>query len=159
MRNADSSLVLPYQSAEQHYSSLSNLKQIQSVDDNKLLQFFKPYYQKQQYSLSGYFHISSTRSFDDLCTIPQVEEWLDTYNSSIKLCPSQSEEMMQIGALCYSNIFIYREDLKAAIIDHPLWNPVDDGSHLIFDLYLSGFIAAGKKTEMIFVSVEKSKAK
>jgi hypothetical protein len=100
-----------------------------------------------------------TRSFDDLQSIPYVEEWLDTYKYSIKLCPSQSEKMTQIGALCYSNIFMYRDDLKAPIIDHPLWNPVDDGSHLIFDPYLSDFIAAGKKTKMIFVSAAQSKAK
>jgi hypothetical protein len=36
---------------------------------------------------------------------------------------------------------------------------VDDGSHLIFDLYLIDFIAEGKKTKMIFVSAEQSKAK
>jgi hypothetical protein len=44
--------------------------------------------------------MSSTQSFDGLCSIPQVEEWLDTYKYSIKLCPSKSKEMMQIGALC-----------------------------------------------------------
>ena len=145
--------------AKQHYLSLANLKQIQSIDDTRLLQFFRLYYQKQQYSLSGYFHVSSTLSFEEICTIPQIEEWLDTYNYSIKLCPSQSEEMMQIGALCYSNIFMYRKDLKAAILAHPLWNPGEDGSQPIFDLYLSDFIAAGKKTNMIFISAEQSKAK
>jgi hypothetical protein len=111
MQNADSSLiVLPFQAAKQHYSSLANLKQIQNIDDTKLLQFFKPYYHKQQYSLSGYFHISSTLAFDELCSIPQVEEWLNTYNYSIKLCPSQTEEMTKIGTsvtatfLCIASI-------------------------------------------------------
>jgi hypothetical protein len=51
---------------------------------------------------------------------------------------------------------MYREDLKAAILDHPLWNPVDDGSQPIFDLNLSDFIAAGKKTKMSFISAEQS---
>jgi len=44
------------------YSSLSNIKQIQTVDDLKVQQFFRPYYQKQLYSLSGFFHISSNFS-------------------------------------------------------------------------------------------------
>jgi hypothetical protein len=51
---------------------LANLKQIESIDDTRLLQFFKPYYQKQQYSLSGYFHVSSTLAFEDLRAIPQI---------------------------------------------------------------------------------------
>jgi len=67
--------------------------------------------------------------------------------------------MTQIGTLCYSNIFMYHEDLKAAITNHPLWNPGDSNTMPIFDLYLSDFIAAGKKTKMIFVSAEQSKAK
>jgi hypothetical protein len=158
--NADSSIViLPYQAAKQRYSSLTNLKQIQAVNDHRLLQFFKPYYQKQQYSLSGYLHVSSTISFEQLQAIPKIEEWLDTYNYYIKLCPSQTEEMMQIGALCYSNLFMYREDLKAAIITHPLWTPQDPTNPPIFDLFMNDFIANGKKTKMIFVSAEQSKTK
>jgi len=48
--NADSSLViLPFQAAKQHYSSLTNIQQIQNIDSTCLNQFFKPYYQKQQY--------------------------------------------------------------------------------------------------------------
>jgi hypothetical protein len=62
--------------------------------------------------------------------------------------------MTQIGTLCYSNIFVYHEDLKAAITNHPLWNPGDSNAMPIFDLYLSDFIAAGKKTKMNFVSAE-----
>jgi hypothetical protein len=38
-----------------------------------------------------------------------VDEWLDTYNSYIKLYPSQNKETTQIAALCYSNVVIYRE--------------------------------------------------
>jgi hypothetical protein len=97
LRNAGSSLVIiPYQAAKQHYSSLTNIKQIQAIDDHRPLQFFKPYFQKQQYSLSGYLYISSTLSFDQLHAIHKVEEWLDTYNYFIKFCPSQNEEMTQV---------------------------------------------------------------
>jgi hypothetical protein len=62
LQNVDPTLVfLPYHTA--HYSSLLNIKQIQEINDAKLLQFFKPYYQKQRYSISGYVHISSTLTF------------------------------------------------------------------------------------------------
>jgi hypothetical protein len=29
--------------------------------------------------------------------------------------------MSQIGALCYSNVFMYHEDLKATIVNHPFY--------------------------------------
>jgi hypothetical protein len=75
----------------------------------------------------------------------------------MKLCPSQTEEMIQIGAISYSNIIIYQEDLKQAIPAHPLWTPIDPNNPPIFNLYLSDFIASGKKTKMIFVSAEQSR--
>lgn len=129
--NADPSLIiLPYQVSKQHYSSLTNIKQIQTIDEPKLYQFLRPYYQKQMYSLSGYLHISSTLSFNELTSIPSIVEWLDTYNYFIKLCPSQTEEMTQIDALCYSKVFIYREDLKSAILSHPLWTSKIPKTHL-----------------------------
>jgi hypothetical protein len=71
------------------------------------------------YSISGYLHISTTLSFTKIVSLPSIDEWIDTYNYFMKLCPSQVEEMTQIGALCYSNLFIYHEDLKSAIL-YPL---------------------------------------
>jgi hypothetical protein len=53
--------------------------------------------------------------------------------------------MVQIGALCYSSEFLYREDLNHAIINHPEWQPIDPASPPIFDLYISDFNAAGRK--------------
>jgi hypothetical protein len=131
---------------KQYYSSLTNIKQIQSINDTKLHQFCRPYYQKQQYLLSGIFHISSNLTFQELCMLPTIDEWLDTYKYFLKLCPSQTEGMTQIGALCYSNLFMYCKDLKTAILSH----------RPIFDLYISDFITPGKKTKMIFISAEQS---
>lgn len=103
VRSADSAMViLPFQAAKQHYLSLTNI-------DITLLNL---YYQKQQYSLSRYMHVSSTLTFDQLHALPTLLEGLDTYNYFIKLCPSHNEEMTPIGALCYSNIFMHCEDLK-----------------------------------------------
>jgi hypothetical protein len=74
----------------------------------------------------------------------------------MKLCPSQTEEMSQIGALCCGNLFMYCEDLKAAIINHPLWLPKDPNIPPILDLFISDFISPNKKTKMIFISTEQS---
>jgi hypothetical protein len=102
--------------------------------------------------------MSSTLSFDQIHNILSIDEWLDTYNYYIKLFPSQTKEIMKIGAMCYSNLFMYREDLKAAILSHPVWILQNSLHPPIFDLFISEFIANGKKTKMIFMSTEQSKA-
>jgi hypothetical protein len=40
---------------------------------------------------------------------------------------------------------MYREDLKEAILSHPLWTPTDPSKPPIFDLFISDFISNGKK--------------
>jgi len=49
------------------------------MEENQLSQFFKSYHQRQLYSLSGYFHISSELSLEDLKTISIIDEWLDSH--------------------------------------------------------------------------------
>jgi hypothetical protein len=75
----------------------------------------------------------------------------------MKMCPSQSKEMIQIGVLCYSSILTFHDDLKLAILSHPLWTPKDANDPPIFDIYVSELNAPGKKSKMLFVSSEKSK--
>lgn len=86
-----------------------------------------------------------------------MEEWLDFHCYSLKLCPSQAEEMVLVGALCFSNLFMHREDLKCSIMHHPLWQQTFPEDMLIFDIYVSDFLANQKKTKMLFVSAERSK--
>jgi hypothetical protein len=74
----------------------------------------------------------------------------------MKLCPSQFEEMVPLGTLCYSNIRINRADLEQAILHHPSWKPEDPNDPPIFDLYIGDFLASHKKTKMLFISAEKS---
>jgi hypothetical protein len=62
--------------------------------------------------------------------------------------------MIQIGALCYSHVLMHREQLKEVILSHPTWIPKDPSNPPIFDIYLSDFIAGGKKTKMLFISAE-----
>jgi hypothetical protein len=42
---------------------------------------------------------------------------------------------------------MYRGDLKAAIITHPLWTPQDPTNPPIVNLFLNDFFANGKKTK------------
>jgi hypothetical protein len=123
-----------------------------------MTQFFKSYHRRHHYSLSGFFHISTSLTLQEICALLTVDEWLDSYKYYVKACPSQREEMIQIRALCYSSELLYRANLKIAITSNPDWsNERDEDSHPIFDLYLSDFSASGKKTKMIFVSAEHSR--
>jgi len=149
--------ILPYESSKQHYSSISTSKQIQVLNAQKLHTFFRSYYQKQHYSLSGYFHIRMALTFDEMIPHEKVMEWLDVYYYYMKLCPSQQEEMIPIGALCYSNVFMHCKELKQAIMKSVAWNRSNFSA--IFDIYISDLIGKGKKTKMLFVSSEKSKYK
>jgi hypothetical protein len=158
LKKADPSIIiLPFKASKQHYSSLSTLKNIQAMEENKLSQFFKLYHQWQLYSLGGYFHISSELSLDNLKTILIIDKWLDSHRYNMKLCPSQHEEMINIGVLCYSSIFTFRDDLKQAILKHPLWSPSDPDDPPIFDIFIGELNTSSSKTKMLFVSAERSK--
>ncbi len=117
---------------------------------------FKAYYNKQNYSLSGYFHDSSNLGFDSIKALPLVEEWLDTNNYVMCQCPSHSEEMIPIGVLCYSSPFLHREELKQAIVNRHEWQQFTS-TPPVSDIYLGDIVAAEKKTKMLFISSERSR--
>ncbi len=54
--------ILPVSIAKQDLPSISNKTQINLVDKNRMMIYFKPYFSRQNYSLSGYFYISSSKS-------------------------------------------------------------------------------------------------
>jgi len=56
-----------------------------------------------------------------------------------------------------AHVFMHREELKQAILNHELWSITSISNPPVFDLYVSDFIANNKKTKMLFVSAEKSK--
>ncbi len=152
-------VIHPFQASQQNFSSLATIKQIQIMEYQKLHQFFKSYHQKQTYSLSSYFQVSTTLSFEALIQLSAVSEWLNSYQYYARICPSQSEQMVKIRALCYSSTFLFREHLKQAIMTHPLWEKHHEfaDSQIIFDLFISDFLSPGKQTKMLFISAEKSK--
>jgi hypothetical protein len=129
------------------------------MEYQKLHQFFKYYHQKQTSSLNGYFHISSTLSFEALIQLPAVSEWLNSYQYYARIHPSQSKEMVKIGALCYISTLTFRKHLKQAIMTHTLWEKNHEfaDSQIIFDLFISDFLSPGKRTKMLFISARKSR--
>jgi aconitase A len=67
LKRADPTVTfLPFQASKQHYSALHNVKQMLEIEENRMYQYFKLYYNKQSYSLSGYFHISPNLSLDKI---------------------------------------------------------------------------------------------
>jgi hypothetical protein len=101
--------------------------------------------------------LSSSLSFDQLITSTEVHEWLEYNRYSAKLSPSQEEEMVSIGALCFSSEFIYREDLNQSIQRHPSWTFPTLQTPPILELTKADFRGTSKSVTMIFVSTEKSK--
>ncbi len=105
LREVDQEInILPFETNKHHISPLTNVQHINAIDDNKLQLYFCSCHRKQHYSLSGYFHIGTCMSAEALFWHPMVLEWLNGHCYYIKLSPSQSEEMVQIGALLFSSI-------------------------------------------------------
>ena len=97
LRSADQFLLaLPVNSAKQNLPALSNLTQINNTDKNKMFTYFKPYFTKQMYSLSGYFHVSSSMSLQELMASSTIYEWLEINRYTIKQSPSNAEEMVRV---------------------------------------------------------------
>jgi hypothetical protein len=84
-----------------------------------MLVYFKPYFTKQHYSLSGFSYVSSSKTLQELQESPYLYEWLESNHYSIRAYPSNDKEMAQIGDLCFRSEFIYLEDLKEAIQQDP----------------------------------------
>lgn len=97
--------------------------------------------------------------FQELMAQAPVTEWLDTYQYATKLFPSQSEEMLAVGALCYRSTWIFWEDLTLHILKHSVWENIntDNDNPVIFDLILWCFQSNKKSILMIFVTAEHSK--
>jgi len=81
------------------------------------------------------------------------------YQYSVKLCSSQDEEMSIIGALCYSSLFLYRNDLLQCIKKHKQWMELNQSlpKPIIINFVIKPFCSPGKSTDVIFVHSERSK--
>jgi hypothetical protein len=120
-----------------------------TMSDIKMAQLFKSFASTLReidqhisilpYSLSSYFHISSSYSFESIKASPKILEWLEYNKYSMRL------EMMQIGALCFSSIFMYQEDLKASIVQLPLWTTQFLMNPPVFDIYPADFTGPSRR--------------
>ncbi len=158
LHDTDHSLTfLPISSSKQDLPALSNKVQIKNVDNNRILTYFKPYFTRQHYSLSGYMYISSAMTLEELKQSPAILEWLECNRYSIKPSPSNDEEMVQVGALCFGSECIYREDLKEAICKHSSWVFPLASRPPVLHLTKGDFKGPKKSTKMIFVCTERSR--
>jgi len=158
LRASDPSLsILPVNSTKQNLPALTTAAKIRATDTNKLHIYFKPYYPTQKTNLSGYINISTNLSFEEIDIAPPVYEWLETNRYTIRESPSHDKEMVQLGALCFGSEYIYREDLKQAIIAHPEWNFPTLETTPVIQLTRGEFRGPKKSKKMIFIHAEKSK--
>ncbi len=67
LRKVDKNIaVLPYDSMKQQYTSLVSSKQVETLNEHQLKLYFQPWHREQYYSMSGFIHISSVCSYDEL---------------------------------------------------------------------------------------------
>jgi hypothetical protein len=149
-------IILPVDSTKQNLTPLTTQKQIDQLTPNQLRLYFSPWFKDQHFSISGFIHLSTNLTLEQLETNLPLSEWLVTYQYSIKLCKSQEEEMSIIGALCYGSLFIYREGLLNSILSHPSWIALnqDREKPIAIDLIVKPFKSPGQSEEMIFVKAE-----
>ncbi len=159
-KKTDKTMVfLPVDSTKQSLSPLSSQKQIDNITPNQLRLYFSPYYKDQHHSISGFIHIVTSLTLDDLGNQLPLAEWLQTYQYSIVPCKSQEEEMSLAGVLCYGSLFLHRDSLLKGIMAHPNWIALNSNldKPIVIDLVVKPFKCPGKSEDMIFVRTERSK--
>ncbi len=158
LKNSDKTLaILPISISKQNLTALSTVGQLSSIDKNKLLSYFKPFYPNQKHSLSGYIYIASQLSAEDLLISTPLYEWMETNRYTVKPCLSSEDEMVRIGALCFGSEYIYRDDLTQAIQQHPSWQFPQFETPPIIQLSRGEFRGPKKSIKMLFVQTERTK--
>jgi hypothetical protein len=84
-----------------------------------LSKYFHPTGPNQMWSLSGHVYIES--QYPSTQFIQHLSNWCKNGNHRISYLQCQSDETIQLGFLIRSSVTIYRDDLKTAIMQHPLW--------------------------------------
>ncbi len=86
LRKVESQIsIIPIDSNKKQYTSIVSNKQIESLNEHQLALYFMPWFKEEQhYSLSGFLHISSNLSFQELFDQVPITKWLDTYQYSVK---------------------------------------------------------------------------
>jgi len=97
------------------------------------------------WSLTGQMYITTELQMDMFTQY--MEPWMTQMHYKILPAKNQEEEMVTIGFLARACYSLYREDLRRAIIGHPLWKADDP---FIFTLHHKTFLSPGKATQMLF---------
>lgn len=152
-------IVLPIDSTKQQLSSLTSTKQVDSLSTNQLRLYFSSWFRDQPHSLSGFLHVQTKLSVEEMVNSFPLAEWFVTYQYSVKLCRSQEEEMSIIGALCYGSLFIHRDSLLESIQSLLEWIKLNQGREtpIVIGLVVKPFRSPGKSADMIFIRSERSK--
>jgi hypothetical protein len=97
-KKTDKTLIIhPVDLTKQHLTSLISQKQVDSLTPNQLRLYFSSWFKDQSNSISGFIHLSTILTFEELQTKLPLAEWLQNYQYSIALCKSQEEEMSIMG--------------------------------------------------------------
>jgi hypothetical protein len=92
-KKADKNMVfLPIDSTKQSLSPLMSQKQIDNLTPNQLRLNFSSFYQDQHHSISGFIHIVTSLTVEELESTLPLAEWLQTYQYSIFKCKSQMKK-------------------------------------------------------------------
>jgi len=152
-------ILLPVDSQKQSLSPLTSHKHIDSLTANQMRLYFTSFHRDQHHSISGFIHVITSLTIEQMESKLPMAEWLQTYQYSIILCKSQDEEMSFVGALCYGSLFLHRDGLLEGITSHPAWVELNKGREktIVIDLVVKPFKSPGRSVDMIFVRAERSK--
>jgi hypothetical protein len=159
-KKTDKTLIfLPVDSQKQSLSPLISQKHIDTLTANQLRLYFTSFYRDQHHSISGFIHVITSLTIEEMGSKLPLAEWLQTYQYSVLLCKSQDEEMSLAGALCYGSLFLHRDGLLEGIKSHPTWAEMnkDREKPIVIGLVVKPFKSPGRSVDMIFVRAERSK--
>jgi hypothetical protein len=131
---------------------LSTTGQITNIDEIGIINYFKAY-KRTKRTLSGDFHIGTSKTFDELKEHRNLSTWfhLNGYNMTISGC--QSADMVRIGFLSRVRGFTYRDDMHAFIMATEQWKRNQFHFRLYFDIFSSG--SKGKNTYVLLIDVDR----
>ncbi len=93
-KKTDKSLVvLPVDSTKQHLTPLTSQKQIENLSPNQLRLYFSSWFKDQHHSISGFVHLYTVLTVEELQTELPLAEWLQTFQYSIKA--------LDVSAFCF----------------------------------------------------------
>jgi hypothetical protein len=117
---------------DRNIHALSTTDQINNIEDNGILSYFKAY-KKTKRTLSGDFNISSKLPFNEISTHKNLSTWFHLNGYNITLSGCQTSDMVKIGFLTRVRCFTYRDDMQSFISQTEDWKANPFHFRLYFD--------------------------